>query len=111
MEVSGQVHSPVALPGGNCPRYPLDGRLVGPQSRSGRCAGKKNLDPAENRTPATQPLARRYTNSLHKHRRTDDTPKTVFPYPWMIKIQFINLSESRGRFFQRHNAFSYELRM
>jgi hypothetical protein len=35
--VSGQHHAPAALyPRGKDPRYPLDRRLGGPQSRSGR---------------------------------------------------------------------------
>jgi hypothetical protein len=39
MGVSGQRHAPAALyPGGKDPRYPLDRRLGGPQSRSG-CRG------------------------------------------------------------------------
>jgi hypothetical protein len=37
MGVSGQRHAPAALyPRGKDPRYPLDRRLGGPQSRSGR---------------------------------------------------------------------------
>jgi hypothetical protein len=37
MEVSGQFHAPASFPpGGKSPRYPLDRRLGGPQSRSGR---------------------------------------------------------------------------
>jgi hypothetical protein len=35
--VSGQLHSPAALPQGKSPLYPLDRRLGGPQSWSGRC--------------------------------------------------------------------------
>jgi hypothetical protein len=37
MEVSAQLHAPAALPIGKepPPRYPLDRRLGGPQSRSG----------------------------------------------------------------------------
>jgi hypothetical protein len=42
MEVSGQLHAPVALPQGKRPWYPLDRRLGGPQSRSGRGGVKKN---------------------------------------------------------------------
>jgi hypothetical protein len=37
MEVSGQPRGPLALPPGKGSRYPLDGRLGGCQSRSGRC--------------------------------------------------------------------------
>jgi hypothetical protein len=36
MEVSGQLNAPAALPQGKKPRYPLDRRLGGAQSRSGR---------------------------------------------------------------------------
>jgi hypothetical protein len=42
MEVSGQLHAPVALPQRKGPRYPLDRRLVEPQSRSGRGGEEKN---------------------------------------------------------------------
>jgi hypothetical protein len=43
MEVSGQLHAPAALPQGKSIWYPLDRRLGGPQSRSGRrCKEKKN---------------------------------------------------------------------
>jgi hypothetical protein len=38
-------------PQGKSPRYPLDKRLGGPQSRSGRLGGGKILDPTETRTP------------------------------------------------------------
>jgi hypothetical protein len=37
-------------PGGKSPRYPLDSRLGGPQSQSGR-REEKILDPTETRTP------------------------------------------------------------
>jgi hypothetical protein len=36
---------------GKNPRYPLDRRLGGPQSRSGRLGEEKILDPAGTRTP------------------------------------------------------------
>jgi hypothetical protein len=45
MEVSGQLHALAALPPGKEPPYPLDRRLVGPQSRCGRCGEGKNLLP------------------------------------------------------------------
>jgi hypothetical protein len=44
VEVSGQFHAPAALPPGKELRYPLDRRLGGPQSRSGR-GGEKNSQP------------------------------------------------------------------
>jgi hypothetical protein len=42
MEVSGQFHAPAALPPEKSPWYPLDRRLGGPQSRSGRGGEEKN---------------------------------------------------------------------
>jgi hypothetical protein len=44
-------------PRGKNHRYPLDRRLGGPQSRSGRCEEEKNLAPIGNQTPAVQPVA------------------------------------------------------
>jgi len=40
--VTGQFHSPVALPQGKIPCYPLDRRLGGPQSPPGRGVEEKN---------------------------------------------------------------------
>jgi hypothetical protein len=45
MEVNGQIHAPAALPQGKSPWYPLDRRLGGLQSRSGRGGEKKNSQP------------------------------------------------------------------
>jgi hypothetical protein len=42
MEVSGQLHTPAALPQGKSLRYPLYRRLGGSQSRSGRGGEEKN---------------------------------------------------------------------
>jgi hypothetical protein len=47
---------------GNRPRHPLDRKLGGPQSRSGRCEEDKNLPPAGNTTRSVQPVARHYTD-------------------------------------------------
>jgi hypothetical protein len=41
-------------------QYALDGRLGGPQGRSGRYGEEKKLTPAANPTPDIQPVARRY---------------------------------------------------
>jgi hypothetical protein len=43
MDGSGQLHAPAALTPGKSPRYPLDRRLGGPRSRSGRYGEEKNL--------------------------------------------------------------------
>jgi hypothetical protein len=51
LEVSGQFHALAALPPGIHLLYPLDGRLGGPKSRSGRYGEKKILDPTGTRTP------------------------------------------------------------
>jgi hypothetical protein len=45
MEVSGQLHAPAAYPQGKSPWYPLDRRVGGSQSRSGRRDEKKNSQP------------------------------------------------------------------
>jgi hypothetical protein len=45
MEVSGQLHAPAALLQWKSPLYPLDRRLGGPQSRSGR-GEEKNSQPS-----------------------------------------------------------------
>jgi hypothetical protein len=45
MKVSGQFHAPAALPPGKYPWYPLDRRLGGSQSRSGRGGEEKNSRP------------------------------------------------------------------
>jgi hypothetical protein len=42
MEVTGQLHAPAALPPG---KEPLDRRLGGTQSRSGRGGEEKNSQP------------------------------------------------------------------
>jgi hypothetical protein len=41
MEVSGQLHAPAALPQGKRPGHPLERRLGGRQSRSGRGGEQK----------------------------------------------------------------------
>jgi hypothetical protein len=45
-------------PRGRTPRYPLDRRLSGPQSRFGRRGEEKILDPTGTRTPTPQSLYR-----------------------------------------------------
>jgi hypothetical protein len=43
MKLNGQFCDPAALPRGKEPRYPMDRRLGGPQSRSGRSEEKNDL--------------------------------------------------------------------
>jgi hypothetical protein len=65
MEVSGQLHTPAALPQGKSPWYPLDRRLGGPQSRSGRGVKEKNSQSRRESNPKTtivQPVAQCYTD-------------------------------------------------
>jgi hypothetical protein len=58
MKVSGQFHTPAALPQGKSPRYPLDRRLSGPQSRSGRGSEEKNSQLLPGiELPIIQPIA------------------------------------------------------
>jgi hypothetical protein len=52
-------------PRGKRPRYPLDRKLGGPQSRSGRSGEEKILDHTGTRTltpSVVQPVANRYTD-------------------------------------------------
>jgi hypothetical protein len=68
MEMSGQFYAPVNLLPGEIPPYPLDRRLSGPQSRSGRFGEVKTHGFIWNETPAVQPAARRYAG-LTKRKR------------------------------------------
>jgi len=43
MEVSGQLHAPVALPWGEKPWYPLDTRLGGPRASLDAVVRRKNF--------------------------------------------------------------------
>ena len=58
--VGGQRHTPAALPPGKT-RYPLRGRLGGPQGQSGRVR-KISLPPPEFDLWTVQSVARRYTD-------------------------------------------------
>jgi hypothetical protein len=65
MEVSGQLHTSAVYLQGKSPWYPLNRRLGGPQSRSGRGGEEKNsqslpgLEP-----PIIQPVAQRCITEL-----------------------------------------------
>jgi hypothetical protein len=61
--VSGQRHAPAMLyRRGKDPRYPLDGRLGGPQNRSGHKGYRENpFASAGDRTSIAQSVARHYT--------------------------------------------------
>jgi hypothetical protein len=64
MEVSGQIHDPAALPPGKEHRYPIDRRLGGPQSRSGRGDEEKNSQPLPGLKPRSDSPAR--SQSLYR---------------------------------------------
>jgi hypothetical protein len=79
MEVSGPLHVPVALPPGKKPRYPLERRLGGPQSRSGGCGEEKNL---------TMPGIERGASSPSLYRLSyPDSPITCTEDQNLIKIR------------------------
>jgi hypothetical protein len=64
-------------PRGKSPRFPLDGRLGGPQSRSGRCWEEKILDPTGTRTP--DPLSRpACSQSLYRLRYPGSLDSVLF---------------------------------
>jgi hypothetical protein len=63
----GQLNAPAALPPGKTPLYPLDRRLSGPKSRSGRGGEEKNSQPLPGLEAQTiQPVAQRYTTELSR---------------------------------------------
>jgi hypothetical protein len=65
--VSGQLHAPAALPAGKVPRYTLDRKLDGPQSRSVHGGEEKNSQPLLGlEPPIIQPVAQRYTTELSR---------------------------------------------
>jgi hypothetical protein len=65
MEMSGQLHAPVALSPREKRWYRLDRRLGGPQSRSER-GGEENISQplAGLESPIIQPVVQRYTTEL-----------------------------------------------
>jgi hypothetical protein len=87
MEVSGQLHVPVALPPGKRPCYPLDRRLSGPQSRSGHDGEEKNSQPPPGlEPPIIQPVAQRYTTTImHLSLSSSSSSSSLYhrlPFPW-----------------------------
>jgi hypothetical protein len=70
MEVSDQFHAPAALPAGR-PRYPLDRRLSGPKSLSGRSGDEeKNSQPLPGlELPIIQPVSHCYATEISWLRR------------------------------------------
>jgi hypothetical protein len=63
MEVSGQLHAPASLPPGKSSRYPLDKRVGGPQSRSGRRGENSWPYRHSNSEPSVvEPVASRHTD-------------------------------------------------
>jgi hypothetical protein len=59
--VSGQLHAPAALLPRKEPPVPLDRRLGGPQSRSGR-RGEEKIFELDSDPSVVQPVASRYTD-------------------------------------------------
>jgi hypothetical protein len=65
MEVSGQPHAPADSPPRKSPWYPLDRRLGGPQSPSGRGGEEKNSHSLSGLEPLIiQPVVQRCTTEL-----------------------------------------------
>jgi hypothetical protein len=112
--VSGQRHAPAALyPRRKDPRYPLDRRLDGPQSRSGHRDQRKNslcLRRGSNfDLPVVQSVDRHYTDRA--------TPANIFTSAGMIfknkKFRY-GIPAYTGPFralwtvFQKHESNSYK---
>jgi hypothetical protein len=67
MEVSGQLHTRPLYLQGKSPWHPLDRRMGGPQSRSGRGGEEKNSQPLSGLEPTIiQPVVQRYTTELSR---------------------------------------------
>jgi hypothetical protein len=65
MEVSGQPHTPAALPQRTSPWYLLDRRPGGPRNLSGRSGEEKNFQPLTGLEPPNiQPIAQCCTIEL-----------------------------------------------
>jgi len=73
MEMSVQLHDPVALLPKKEPRYTFDRRMGGPQSRSGRGGEDKNLiAPLGNRTSGLNVLLQ-FSKMIHLSKNTYET--------------------------------------
>jgi hypothetical protein len=67
MKMSGEIHTPVALPPGKETQYPLDRSLGGFQSRSGfGCEEKKSQPLPGLEPPIIQLVAQCYTTELSR---------------------------------------------
>jgi hypothetical protein len=77
--VSGQLHALAALPPGKSPRYPLERRLGGPQSRSGRSGEEKILEAV---------LVHDYKESIASEvkRRREKIPQLNFEVPRSMQV-------------------------
>jgi hypothetical protein len=65
VEVSGQLRASAALPPGK--EHPLDRRLGGPQSRSGRGSEEKTFRPLQGlEPPIIQPVSQHYSTELSR---------------------------------------------
>jgi hypothetical protein len=90
----GTSHAPAALPRWKSPRYPLDRRLGGPQSQSGRYREGKILDPTGTRTPAPR----------------SSSPYLVAPYmftKFLILLRLYSPSLCLVRFFHTVNRIPW----
>jgi hypothetical protein len=73
MEVVVSLMTRQLYPQGNSPWYPLDRRLGGLQSRSGRGGEKKNSQPLLGLEPQIiQPVTQRYTTALSSGKKLAD---------------------------------------
>jgi hypothetical protein len=82
MQVSGQLHGPAIYPRGDSPMHPLDRRLGGPQSRSGRSSSSISLSRDRSIVPSKlsfsafgERLSRKSCNVV------------VFPFAFHIAVQ------------------------
>jgi hypothetical protein len=98
MEVSGQLHARQLYLQGNSPWYPLDKRLGGLQSRSGRGGEEKNSQPLPGlETPIIQPVAHRYNTELSR----------LYNQYWRGKIIKVKSFIEKCYFFENREVIVY----
>ena len=101
MEVRGKFHDPATLPPRMSHRYPLNGRLSVPQSRSGRFVEEKNLLSL----PVFEVRIVHYTNYViptihmctHTHTHTH-THTYIYIYMCVCVCVYIYIHEVEGQY-------------
>jgi hypothetical protein len=90
MEVSSQLHAPAAYPQGKSPWHPLDRRLGGPKSRSGRDSNPRSYRPEPSAVPLSYPGSTVFV-VLAQSRHNESVrmaTRCISKITWRISIRF-----------------------